>query len=321
MPTGVHSNDLSPVYNPVRATAAVTTPHWHVLGAGAIGSLFAAGLQGAGCDVTLLTREAPLPARRVALVSGGRTREFRFPVCKATAGDPVSHLLVTTKAYDAATAVASIAHRLAPAADVLVLANGMGLAEELRAACPGVAPYFGTTTEGAYRSGPGQVTHAGSGITLIGRSGQAGPPGWFAHWRRVTTDCRWEPDIEAALWRKLAVNCAINPLTAVAGCRNGELLNRESLRRRLDILCREIEQVSEAAGYTAAAQDLNDSVERVIRATATNFSSMLQDLRAGRRTEIDYITGYLLRIADRQGVDAPANRAMMEEVENLGQPA
>jgi 2-dehydropantoate 2-reductase len=56
----------------------------------------------------------------------------------------------------------------------------------------------------------------------------------------------------------------------------------------------------------------------VIRATAANYSSMLQDLRAGRGTEIKYITGYLLRIAARHGVPAPHNRALMEEVRRLG---
>jgi 2-dehydropantoate 2-reductase len=226
-------------------------------------------------------------------------------------------LLVTTKAYDVATAVESIAHRLAPAGQVLVLANGMGFAEDLAAACPGISPYFGTTTEGAHRSARGHIRHAGQGSTLIGRSGQAMPPAWFAAWRRVTADCSWEAAIELALWRKLAINCAINPMTALHDCRNGDLLARSPLRHQVAALCREIAEVSEAAGFSPVARALHDAVLTVIRGTAANYSSMQQDLHAGRRTEIDYITGYLLRVASDLGIDAPANRALFEEVKRL----
>jgi 2-dehydropantoate 2-reductase len=142
-------------------------------------------------------------------------------------------------------AVSSLAHRLDRDSQVLLLANGLGFASELSGRYPWLAPYCGTTTEGAYRVSSFRIRHAGHGATRIGRSGEPNPPAWFAPWRALE-NCLWEQDIDSALWEKLAVNCAINPLTAVHDCRNGELLSRPELAREVDALCNEI--ASRAAG-------------------------------------------------------------------------
>jgi 2-dehydropantoate 2-reductase len=295
----------------------VTGAHWYVLGPGSIGSLFAAGLREAGCPVTLIAREAPSPAVDLTIERDGRTRTLNFPLCDAANTGPIAQVLVTTKSYDVVDAVATIAHRLTPNAVTLILVNGMGFEEALAVNHPGLKPYFGTTTEGAYRIGPRRIRHAGSGRTLVGRSGLSMSPDWFEPWGHATSDCRWEPFIERALWQKLAVNCAINPLTAVYGCVNGELLSRDAPRQRLGQLCGEIAEVTRAEGYVEFAESLEQTVAAVIRGTAANYSSMLQDLRAGRRTEIDYITGYLLRTARRHGIDTPRNHALFQEVAQL----
>ena len=126
----------------------------------------------------------------------------------------------------------------------------------------------------------------------------------------------WDPEIDQALWLKLAINCAINPLTALHGCLNGELA-QAGLSARVTTLCDEIIEISTAAGYAEVTADLHHQVARVIAATAANRSSMLQDVAAGRRTEIDYITGYLLRAAHRHGVAAPHNEALLRSVLEL----
>jgi 2-dehydropantoate 2-reductase len=145
----------------------------------------------------------------------------------------------------------------------------------------------------------------------------AEPPPWFGQWSRSVPRCLWDTDINTALWTKLAVNCVINPLTAVYGCRNGALAERPELAVRVTQLCREVAQVSYAAGFTDTAQTIDNMVARVIQATAANRSSMLQDVQAGRPTEIDYITGYLLKVAAEHGVPAAHNRQIMQEVKCL----
>jgi 2-dehydropantoate 2-reductase len=296
--------------------------HWHILGAGAIGGLFASLLQAGGSRCTLVLRDSD-PDAGAASVSINIRREQRysrhaFPATRCGDRDPISHLLVTTKAQDVIPALAAVTARLSPASTVLVLANGMGYLEQLRSRWPQLACYAGTTTEGVYREARRSLCHAGTGTTLIGGRGETAPPAWFADWLALPADCRWEPEIERALWRKLAINCAINPLTAVHRCRNGELASRPELALLLRQLCDEIQTIGKAAGQDQAVSGLHATVAAVIAATASNRSSMLQDILARRDTEIDYLNGYLLRLAADQGLEAPRNRALVEAVRQLG---
>jgi 2-dehydropantoate 2-reductase len=288
--------------------------HWHILGAGAMGCLFASKLQQQGIAVTLLLREHCEAGSAEVLVEAGQSlTRLTVPVSSAADSGHISRLLVTTKAQDVCTAVASLGSRLDRASDVLLLVNGLGFADELAATQPAPCYYFGTTTEGAYRIAPRHVRHAGRGETRVGRPGLATPPAWFSRWSEAISPGVWDPHIDHALWLKLAINCAVNPLTALHRCRNGELATAR-FETELDALCHEIALVSAAAGYAAATADLRQRVDRVVRATAENRSSMLQDVLAGRSTEIHYLTGYLLRRAAELGVAAPCNERLYRSI-------
>ncbi|MCB1843779.1 MAG: 2-dehydropantoate 2-reductase [Halioglobus sp.] len=305
---------------------------WHVLGAGAIGCLFADYLVRGNCEVTLIERAGKTPGPILLESACAETATSANPGARGAAhaplralgartgvpkdSGPITHLLITTKAYDVLTAMASIAPRLGNTV-ALLMVNGLGLAESLSQTYPQLSVFYGTTTEGAYRRNRRHVVHAGRGETRIGAAHAAEPPPWFGQWSRSVPRCLWDADIDTALWAKLAVNCVINPLTAVHGCRNGALAERPELAARVAQLCREVSQVSYAAGYTGTAQAIDAMVARVIQATAANRSSMLQDVQAGRPTEIEYITGYLLQVAAAHGVPAVHNRQIMQEVERL----
>jgi 2-dehydropantoate 2-reductase len=289
--------------------------HWHVLGAGAIGCLFAQALHRSGSSATLVMRPGTTQRSIPVIVERGDQRcEDQLPVLTAGEHAPISHLLVTTKAYDVRDAVGGIAHLLGSNCVVVVLVNGLGLAEQLAADWPQLDIYCGTTTEGAYTLRAQHICHAGRGQTRIGKEGLTTPPPWFGQWSRAIDNCVWDAHIADALWSKLAVNCIINPLTAVHGCRNGELGQRRELAAQVALLCDEVASISRAAGFGAIARQLPSTVAAVITGTAGNRSSMLQDIACGRRTEIDYITGYLLQVAERLGIAAPRNRALLEEI-------
>jgi len=130
-------------------------------------------------------------------------------------------------------------------------------------------------------------------------------------------DSAGHPDITVAQWRKLAINCVINPLTALHGCRNGELADNRELSKLVIAMCREVALIGAAAGQGTAIAELERVVFNVIRHTAQNRSSMLQDIEAGRHTEIDYINGYAVRVATQHGVDTPLNRQILQEVREL----
>ena len=287
--------------------------HWHVLGAGSIGCLFANALARAGSEVTLVLRQAATTSANVTVESASGTETTLCKTVDASSCGDISHALVTTKAYDVTDAVASIANRLTPDANVLLMVNGMGLNEALASTYPTLKLYCGTTTEGAFTKGSLHIFHAGRGNTLLGMRAATAPPPWFSDYADAIEPCAWERDIESALWHKLAVNCVINPLTAIHRCNNGALAEGE-LREQVDVLCREVAQVSYASGYTRTAQTIHTEALKVIAGTAANRSSMRQDVEAGRRTEVEFITGYLLQRAEEHGIGAPLNRDLMRQV-------
>jgi 2-dehydropantoate 2-reductase len=293
-------------------------PQWHVLGAGTMGCLFAEALHRSGCRTTLVMRTGSQTHSLPVVVDRDGTRsEAHLEVVTPHDKETISHLLVTTKAYDVHDAVASVAHLVSEDNVVLLMVNGMGFAQQISAEWPDLKLYAGTTTEGAYRIDGHHIQHAGRGETRIGRQGHTEqPPPWFEHWNQAMKACLWDSNIQAALWSKLAVNCIINPLTAVHDCLNGELAERRELAAQVAILCAEIAPICHAEGFTDVATALPDSVASVIAGTAGNRSSMLQDVSSGRRTEIDYITGYLLDVAERHDLDAPHNRALLEDIKN-----
>lgn len=299
--------------------------HWHVLGAGAIGGLFASFLQQAGAPSTLLLRaDDPDLSRGVSTISlrhGEQLQSLQVDVSASAEHSPVSHLLVCTKAQHIITAIEGVAHRLAPGSVLVLLANGLGYQQRVQARWPQLDVYCGSTTEGAFSEGRRRICHAGHGSTLIGQPGRAAAPDWFEVWRRLPSHCEWRSDINTALWRKLAINCVINPLTALHRCRNGDLAERPELSALLVKVCAEVREIGIAAGQTDAVQDLFTQVMAVVAATANNRSSMLQDVLAGRETEIDYLTGYLLEQGRQHGIKAPGNTALLAAVKRLHQDA
>ena len=168
-----------------------------------------------------------------------------------------------------------------------------------------------------WRRGTGQLVHAGQGETQIGQHDRAGAPGWFAAFADSDQRFSWTPDIAASLWRKLLINCAINPLTALHRCRNGALLANTRHRAELQAVCAELAAVAAARDETALAADIAAQTIAVIRSTAANRSSMLLDVLRGNRTEIDYITGYFCREASRLKLPCPRNRALLAALRRI----
>lgn len=114
---------------------------------------------------------------------------------------------------------------------------------------------------------------------------------------------------------KLAVNCCINPVTAMLGCRNGAIVDSEHARALVRQLAMECFSVLGAQlGSAMSSEGLIGQVLQVATDTAANKSSMLQDVQQSRPTEIDYLNGYLVRLAHQQGTAVTANEAMLNLV-------
>lgn len=294
---------------------------WHILGVGAIGSLWACYLHKAGHKIELLIKnENALEHYRtrggLTLIREGREEQLCLDASVVTRpGSPVELLLITTKAHQAMEALDQCGPRLESRCRLLLLQNGMGVAEQIVERYSANPLFCGVTTDGAYCPEPFTVVHAGTGETAIGAFRHpADPQTMMAYLPIQFLSIETCDDIEARQWRKLAINCAVNGLTVVYHCRNGMLLEHAGARARMAKLCEEIKQIGNALGYGDWAADLLVKTENVIRATAANYNSMYQDVEHHRRTEIDYLNGYLLKQALRLGIDCPENQKLYEEV-------
>lgn len=287
---------------------------WYILGSGSLGTLWACRLAQAGLDVRLLLRdEARLAAYRQAggltLVTQGQARTCALPAELASAPDPIQRLLVACKAYDAEAAVASVRARLAPGAEVVLLQNGLGSQQAVADSLPQARCILASSTEGAFREADFRVVFAGQGFTWLGDPLASAPPAWLGELEAAAIPHGWTADIETRLWRKLALNCAINPLTVLHHCRNGELAAQPEA---VNGLCDELARLLQACGQTDAARDLHQEVWRVIDATAANYSSMYQDVARGQRTEIRYLIGHASAEARRLGVSLPRLEQLLD---------
>ena len=295
-----------------------------VLGAGALGSVVAARLLLAGHQVVAVDRPgsahlAMIAANGLELTElDGRTRRIALPVrAPAAAIVGADLLLVLVKAWATEAAIAAIRGDLPPGTMVLSLQNGLGQATAIRrglgAETGGAAIdlVVGATAQAARRLGPGRVRHSGAGATVIGREGaRVDEP--LKRLAATLTDAHLPTtaveDIACHLWRKLAVNVAINGVTALAGVANGAVATDPALRAAAAILAAEVARVARALGLEIG--DAEAAVVAVAHETATNRSSMLQDFDQGRRTEVEAIYGAVLAEATRLGLDLPATRVV-----------
>ncbi len=284
----------------------MSTP-WHILGAGSLGTLWATRLARAGVPVRLILRnEARLADYRagqgLTLVEQGV--EQTYPVVGETpdSPEPIHRLLVACKAYDAQSAIAQLHPRLAPDAELILLQNGLGSQDAVAAQVPLARCIYASSTEGAFREGDWRGVFAGHGYTWLGDASHPTPPLWLNDLQAAGIPHDWASDILTRLWRKLALNCAINPLTVLYQCRNGGL---QAHACEVATLCAELAELLECCGQPAAAQDLHSEVQRVIQATAANYSSMHQDVANHRRTEISYLLGYACQAAARHQLVLP----------------
>ena len=224
-------------------------------------------------------------------------------------------VIVLVKAWATGESVRPLCPHLTRDAVVLTLQNGLGNAAQLRSALlhDGVRPHvwLGVTTQAALRTAPGAVTHTGEGITVIGRKSSE----VNTRLQQIATTLSSSniptsavDDIHRWVWRKLAVNAAINPVTALAGVPNREVGDNSDLQLACQLLASEAAAVANARGLALDTQEVLNAVNDVATATGDNRSSMLVDLENGLRTEIDAINGAIVKEARRRGVPVPANQ-------------
>lgn len=302
-----------------------------ILGAGAVGQLICHQLTTAGMSVGLIGRDSIASIQQTLSVTPlapandnqqkTQALQYSVPILAANALDNIRLVIVCVKAYQVLDALLPLLNQLPRQCHILLLHNGMGphlaLAPLIDAQADDRGLSLGTTSQGVLRQASWQIRQTGQGLTQFGHF--AGTE-LTEHYRNALLtaipNSEWVDAIVPCLWQKLAVNAAINPLTALYQCPNGTLAEpgfSDMIKGILD----ELVTVATLEGVPLDKQLLHDRVYQVIRLTAGNFSSMHQDIAHQRRTEIDQINGYICERAQAHGLSAPVNADLWARVKQL----
>src|SRR2546423_7164811 len=279
-----------------------------VLGAGAIGSLYGAKL-GAENEVILLAR----PAHAAAINATGLRLEgleshltrIRAVTALETIG-PYALVLVTTKVQDTAAALDPVAPLVRDDTTIISLQNGLGSEKIARRALRDRGVVLrGITQFGAIFESPGVIQFMARGYTLLEQHERSDRIA--AVLTAAGLDCRVSANIARDVWHKLVINCVVNPITAILGCEVGAIANPQ-LDPLKELVIAECVAVAESEGVVLE-ENFQQEISDFFR-PSRNIASMLQDLRRGRMTEIDYLNGAVSAAGTRHGLECPVNRAL-----------
>ena len=285
-----------------------------IVGPGAIGSLWAYKLHQAGHKVSLWGAKQ----NQQWMLAADDSPEILFSYNQPQTLIDADLLLVTVKAWQVETAITPLLPHVNKDAILLFMHNGMGAVDNIVELISEYPVVIATTTHGALKVDAHHVKHTGIGQTQLGAFNLKGSQCTFLVdvLNHALPTVSWNPNIQFALWNKLAINCAINPLTAIHQCLNGALAE-EKFRPTLVAVIDELVSVMQAEKIPVDRNQLTTTIDNVIRATAANKSSMHQDIFYRRQTEIDFITGYLVRKAQQHGIEVPANSELYKQIQLL----
>lgn len=300
-----------------------------IIGPGALGCLFATRLFLAADeqdDILLIDHRPPradsLNSQGILYESDSTRQTIALPVSSTPeAVNTVDVLFSCVKSYDLKKSLTFAAPLLSPSTLLIFLQNGISHLKYDNKQLDAI-PVFGTSSEGATRLAPGHIRHAGSGHTYLG----------FLSPQRTTVRKRLQKltdilqnsgisssvstDIHSRIWAKLFVNVGINALTAIHNLPNGELLSLAALRDTSKRLVKEAEQVALASGITIK-EDPVAATFTVCKRTAHNISSMLQDIRNQRPTEIDAINGAISCLGRQVAIATPLNDEITSQIKTI----
>jgi 2-dehydropantoate 2-reductase len=294
-----------------------------VLGAGAMGCLFGGRLADAGHQVVLVDVRAeqidPINDRGLILEVDGKTTTARPEARLATdtgdadAREPTELLLLFTKAFHSEAALAGAGTVIGPDTWILTLQNGIGAVDAIQKYVDARRIVVGTTTLPGDLVGPGRVRSRGGGLTKI-MSVEGGVTERLRHLGATLTaagiECEIVEQIWTTIWEKLAFNAALNALAAVTGLTVGQLGSATDGRELADRVAEEVIAVAHRKGIAAQLAAVREAIAMAFREHVNHKPSMLEDVLAKRRTEIEFINGAVVREAGALGVPVPTTAAL-----------
>jgi 2-dehydropantoate 2-reductase len=294
-----------------------------IIGAGAIGSLFG-GLLSKNNTVVLVGRTSHTKAiQHDGLHITGKNHLH----VKLSAVDSIKDMtiapdlvLLTVKSYDTETAIRESLPLISKETIVLSLQNGLDNIEKVERVIQKNQILAGVTTHGALFSKPGVINHTGIGKTILGELNGALTTRlerlvWVFNEAGIVTSAT--SDIEKEIWAKAIINSSINPLTTFFQCRNGYLLENPVLDSIVESICQESTSIAQHIGIQLTTEDMIQRTKKVIMETAKNYSSMVQSIQQGKKTEIASINGVLATCGKQHGLMTPLNDILITLITSI----
>lgn len=228
--------------------------------------------------------------------------------------------LILTKSNRTYAAAGDAARILAPDGIAITLQNGLGNLDILARTVGADRAGLGVTMQGAALGEQvGLVRASGGGPTILGAYSAIAEQlsDLVTIFKQAGFETEVTDDIRGLAWGKVAVNAAINPLTALLRVPNGALLETEYTLRLMRAAAKEVVAVATTQGIQLPFADAAAWVEQAARQTASNHSSMLQDVQRCTETEIEAICGAVVRFGREFGVPTPTNQVLYDLVKAL----
>lgn len=288
-----------------------------IVGAGAMGCLFAWQLVKAGADVVALDpwSDHVKAIQTKGLMVKNFGEDLSVPLTATTSCDDIGlcDIILFFVKYGQTDAAAQWVLPMVGQNTLLVtLQNGIGNVDLIAQRYPHTPIAYGLTTLTSEMLGPGRIeaSFAGNGETYFWRRG--GSPDHRETYLRDVLNAgdytaALDPDIDLRIWKKLVINCCFNPLCGLLDCNVAETMQSEETAGIFDALIGELSAVAKAKGIDINPSDARRYLDDVGRAAATHVPSMAIDLRAGRITEIECMNGAILREGARLGIPTPTH--------------
>jgi 2-dehydropantoate 2-reductase len=294
-------------------------------GAGGMGAAFGVKLAGAGHDVTLLdVNQAAVDA----INKSGVTIELKSgekSVHKVKASTNPSSLggldlvINFVKCYHTEPAIKSVLPALGQAGAILSLQNGWGNAPVIAGLAGEQRVFMGVTYHSATVLGPGHVLHAGQGPTymgpLAGEASRAKP--YVEALIGAGLEVTLSEDVRKDIFQKVLLNICTLPTSALLRFGACQLVEHEGTKALMRRLLEEGVKVVQAQGIAVDVEERWSTITGLLGRVGMSKSSMLQDVEAQRRTEIDVINGAIVAMGKQHGVATPSNQAMVDLVKSL----
>jgi len=295
----------------------------NIIGSGGMGHLWTSYLLDKQIDTCLYAKQ-PRTSQKLEVKSPQRKFTCNIAHQSLTQWRKADFIILCIKATGVKTLCQQLKEITTNHPPILMMMNGMGIIEIAQYYLPNTIICQASTNHGAQLQ-KHQLLHTGNGQTLIGDIGddeqQSISRKKFAplieHLNIALPTTSWNTNHLETLWTKLLINSIINPLTAIYDVANGQLIQDPILNQQAKKLTQQLAPIIQKYLPTQTWQSIFEKVETIANQTYTNISSMRQDILIGRKTEIDFISGYLLKMATKQQIKLIDHEKIVNRVKML----